>query len=288
MYLEGIIICCDYSDFLAATIIHNKHHFDRLVVVTSLSDEKTKKLCEHHYVECIQTDVFYEEGANFNKAKGINVGLNALSKKDWVIHLDADIYLPPLTRSILEKIDLNPEFIYGIDRMMCPNYEEWQKYISNPKPIHEGWIYIHPTAFPMGVRIAEYNNKGYEPIGFFQMWNPKVSNISFYPDQHGAADRTDVLFCKQWFRNKRSFIPEIISIHLDSEDLDKKEMGKNWNGRKTKLFELNNSNYQFPTHLDWNQNFHKTISYHEKRKISSKQKMINFLHKIKNFMFFKY
>ena len=235
MYLEGVIICVEYSDFLASTIIHNKQYFDDLVVVTSTTDEATRNLCEHMYVKCIQTDCFYENGDKFNKAKGINVGLAALSKKDWVIHLDADIYLPPLTRSILERIDLNPEFIYGIDRMMCPSYQEWQKYLEAPKPIHEGWIYVHPTRFPMGVRIAEYMNKGWEPIGFFQMWNPSVSGVFDYPDQHGEADRTDVLFCKKWPRNKRQFIPEIISIHLDSEKEDN-GMGKNWAGRKTKPF----------------------------------------------------
>lgn len=236
MYIEGLIICVNYDDILAHTLVSNKSHFDRLIVVTSLEDKATKNLCEHLNIECIQTDAFYEEDAAFNKAKGINIGLAALSKKDWVIHLDADIYLPPMTRSILERIDLDPLFIYGIDRMMCPTYTAWQDYVSNPRPIHEGWIYVHPARFPMGVRVAEYMSKGWEPIGFFQMWNPSVSKVYDYPDKHGAADRTDVLFSKKWERKRRALIPEVIAIHLDSEDLDLKEMGKNWKGRKTKRF----------------------------------------------------
>jgi len=238
MYLEGVIICCGYADFLAHTLPYNKHHFDRLVVVSDTKDTATKKLCEHLNVECIQTDIFYENGDKFNKAKGINVGLNALSNADWVIHLDADIYLPPMFRNIMNNIieELPKDNIYGVDRMMCPDYSAWASYMDDPKPLHEGWIYVHPNIFPVGVRIAEYTHKGWEPIGYFQMWNPKISNVFLYPDQHGAADRTDVMFCKNWPRGKRQLIPEIICIHIESENLDLKEMGKNWNGRKTKPF----------------------------------------------------
>lgn len=238
MYLEAVIVCVNYSDFLAHTLPFNKVHFDRLVVVTDRKDDKTKKLCEYHHVECVQTDAFYAEGSKFNKGKGINAGLNVLSRKGWVLHLDADIYLPPLTRKILENIELDPQYLYGIDRMMCPTYKEWVKFIENPRLTHEGWIYIHPNIFPMGVRIAEYMSKGYEPIGFFQLWNPITARIFWYPEEHGAADRTDVQFAKKWHRGKRALIPEIIGIHLDSEALNLKEMGKNWNGRKTELFKL--------------------------------------------------
>ena len=93
----------------------------------------------------MQTDVFYKGGAKFNKGLGITEGLKELDLDGWVIHLDADIYLPTLTRSILEKIELDKNKIYGVDRMMCPTYEAWRTYIEDPTPTHEGWIYIHPT-----------------------------------------------------------------------------------------------------------------------------------------------
>lgn len=238
MKIEAVMVCVNYSDFLSHTLPYNKQHFDRMVVVTDLNDERTKKLCEYHNVECVQTNEFYANSDIINKGRGINEGLKRLSKDAWIVHLDADIFLPPLTREILQNIegDLDKNGIYGIDRMMCPTYEAWAKYISNPSPLHEGWIFIHTTAFPLGVRIAEYKSKGWEPIGFFQMWYPSASGIYEYPNEHGAIDRSDVLHAKKWERKNRHLLPELIAIHLDSENLDLTEMGKNWRGRKTKIF----------------------------------------------------
>lgn len=235
--IEGVIVCVNYSDFLSHTLPQNKQHFNKLVVVTDTKDIKTKEVCEFYNVMCVCTDVFYEKGDKINKGKGINEGLKHLDKDGWVIHLDADIYLPPLTRNILESLDLDEKTIYGIDRMMCSSYEEWINFLENPKPLHEGWIFVHTDAFPLGTRIAEYKNKGWEPIGFFQMWNPKGSNVFEYPKEHGLIDRSDVIFAKKFERKNRQLIPEIICIHLDSEKL--LTMGKNWKGRKTQPFNLN-------------------------------------------------
>lgn len=236
MYLEGIIVCVNYSDFLVHTLPHNKTHFNNLIVVTDTKDLKTKKVCDYFHVRCLQTDIFYEKNNSFNKGAAINYGLQHLSKQDWVVHLDADIYLPPLTRTILENLPLQKQKIYGIDRLMCPNYEQWINFLNLPKPIQDSWIYIHLDAFPIGVRIAEYMNKnaGYEPIGYFQLWNPAESNVYDYPTEHDFCDRTDVLHCKKFARENRELLPELVAIHLDSEYLP--EMGKNWKGRKTKLF----------------------------------------------------
>lgn len=246
MYLEGVIVCVNYADFLAHTLPHNKIHFDRLVIVTDTKDARTKSLCEFYHVECVQTDVFYRNGDKFNKGAGINAGLDRLSKQDWVLHLDADMYLPPLTRTILNNLPLQPDKVYGADRLMCPSYSEWMRFMDSPPKTQEAWIYIHLTAFRMGVRIAEYMTKGggYEPIGYFQLWNPTGSGVNRYPEQHATADRTDVLHIKRWPREKRELLPELVTVHLDSEGLTTAEMGKNWNGRRTAIFGYDNRDYQ--------------------------------------------
>jgi hypothetical protein len=234
MKLEAVIVCVNYSDFLSHTLPSTKNQFDNLVVVTDLKDLETKKLCEYYNVKCIQTDVFYENGDTFNKGKGINEGLRHLDQNGWVLHIDADIYLPPQTRTILENLPLDSSKIYGADRLMCPSYEEWKLFESSPTPIQDSWIFVHLTRFPVGVRLCEYKtyHGGYEPIGYFQLWNPLVSNIFTYPNKHGFADRTDVLHCKKWPRAKRELLPEIIVIHLESES----GFGLNWKGRTTAQF----------------------------------------------------
>jgi len=243
MYLEAVIVCVNYSDFLAHTLPHNKSHFDNLIVITDTKDKETEKLCEYYHVKCIQTDIFYENGNSFNKGAAINYGLSQLNNKGWVMHLDADIYLPPLTRHILENIPLEAHKIYGADRLMCPSYEGWIKFLSVPRNIQEGWVYIHLNSFPIGVRIAEYNNKnaGYEPIGYLQLWNPRGSGVFNYPTEHDYCDRTDVLHCKKFPRQNRELLPEIVVIHLESEGLLVDSMGKNWKGRKTKPFQPDSS-----------------------------------------------
>lgn len=233
MYLEAVTVCVNYSDFLAYTLPLNKQHFDHWVIITSKDDKETQKLCRYHNVECITTDRFTEGGNLFNKAKGINDGLMFQSKRDWMIHIDADIVLPSTFRQMVEKMVLDKKAIYGVDRLMCPNFQEWTRHIQKPRPIYDNWIYVHLDAFPIAARVADYNGEGYAPIGYFQMWHPQTSKHLLYPEEHGAADRTDMAFAKKWRREDRRLIPEVIAIHLDSENATVESVGKNWQGRKT-------------------------------------------------------
>lgn len=232
--IEAVVVCVNYADFLAHTLPANRTQFDRMVVVSDADDERTKQLCEYYNVELVVTDAFYQNGDTFNKGAGINAGLEKLTCRGWVVHLDADIYMPPHTRGIIDRLDLDPVKIYGADRLMCPSYDAWADFICKPEPIQNSWVFIHPTAFPMGVRIAEYMTPkgGWGPIGYFQLWNPGGSGVWSYPTEHGAADRTDVLFSKQWTRSLRELLPEVLLIHLESTT----EMGCNWWGRRSPDF----------------------------------------------------
>jgi hypothetical protein len=240
VYIEAIVVCVNYSDFLAYTLPANRSLFDNMVVVTDTKDADTVSVCNKYNVRCIQTDAFYAGGNRFNKAAGINVGLKALRKHAWVVHLDADILLPPLTRYILEKVPLSTSKIYGIDRLMCNTYEDWIEYVEGPMSVHEGWAFTHLNLFSVGSRLVQYGEwmeegvpDGWVPIGFFQMWHPSTTNTYTYPGEHAAADRTDVLHAKRYPRANRELIPELVAIHLDSETA---RMGANWSGRQTARF----------------------------------------------------
>jgi hypothetical protein len=234
MKIEAITTCVSYADFLSHSLLWNVRHFDRLVVVTDRKDRRTRDLCEHHHVECVGTDAFYASDRAFAKSGGINAGLALLSGADWVVHLDADIVLPPRARALIEQANLDPEAIYGIDRMMCRSFEAWLAYIAAPEVQHSCDAFVQANAFPLGVRVAKLREDGWAPIGFFQMWNAASTGVLTYPD-HGAADRSDLAFARQWPRRKRALIPEVVAIHLAS-DVEGAEMGNNWRGRVSPSF----------------------------------------------------
>ncbi len=233
MRLEAVVVCVDYSDFLAATLPINVRFFDRLVVISTPDDYRTEVVCDCVGVELIKTDVFNKEKGEFCKGKGINEGLSRLLMSDWVVHLDADIVLPGNTRRSLEKAELDPTCVYGIDRFSCRSYEDWCRYSAHPRPVLQHDTMVHPWLFPVGTRICRGQYGGYLPIGFLQLWNPKGSDVFSYPENHTRADRTDVLFSLNWPRRKRILLPEIIGIHLESEQAPS---GANWSGRTTKKF----------------------------------------------------
>jgi len=56
--------------------------FDNLVVVTHPRDLDTQQICNENGVKVVTTDAFNKDGAVFNKGAAINVGINALHKRD--------------------------------------------------------------------------------------------------------------------------------------------------------------------------------------------------------------
>jgi hypothetical protein len=239
MKIEAVTVCDNYADFLSWTLPINRSLFDKYVVVTSEEDEQTRAICEYYHVLCIRTNAFYTDGEGkpdyslFNKANGINRGLAALALDGWVVHLDADIYLPPRSREALQAAHLDSRCLYGMDRMMCTDFKAWLRYLSKPENQHGRDGCLRANAFPLGARLLDLGRDGYVPIGFFQMWNPRGSGVFQYPNEHGYCDRTDTLFARGWRRIHRRLLPELVGIHLESAAV---EMGANWRGRTTPVF----------------------------------------------------
>lgn len=232
--LQGVIVCVEYGDFLAHTLPLNRGCFNDLVVVSDTRDTRTHAICEHYHTRCIQTDAFFADGQAFNKAAGINAGLDALGQANgrWTLHLDADIILPPRFGDLIRRANLDPNAIYGADRLMCRSYEDWMAYVAGPQPQHTSQVFVAPDAFPVGTRVARLTDDGYVPIGYFQLWNSLASGVRGYP-AHSSAARGDMLHALRWPRRLRHLIPEIFVIHLESEDTG---MGENWRGRRSKHF----------------------------------------------------
>jgi Glycosyl transferase family 2 len=232
MKLECVQVCVDYADYLAETLPQNLRHFDNMIVVTAPEDLETQRVCRYYGVRHAQTDVIRSRWGEFDKGKGINVGLDKLDGDSWILHLDADVALPPTTKQILANKQPNAKFLYGADRYCVNSFEAWRKHQAMPFLQQDGY-HVQLNAFDLAPRFAGQRMGGYSPPGFFQLWCPHASGVEFYPEEHTSAARTDVLFASNWYANQRFLLPELVVYHLDSQQ---SPQGTNWNGRRAPRF----------------------------------------------------
>lgn len=232
MNINAVTISVNCHDLLAHTLPSTKNCFNRLVIVTSKDDEETKKICSYWHVECISTDLFYKDGAKFNKGLGIQFGLDYLKSDDWVVCIDADIYLPPRFNEFIRCRTYNKDCIYGIDRLDIKDWDTWIKFYSNPTSLYyTGWV--NPTH---QVMYRFLDGSFYLPIGYFQMWNSKSRYAkNGYPIIYENAADSDVDFAKYWPPENRILIPETFVYHLSTKK-DSKIIGEDWSGRKSPRF----------------------------------------------------
>lgn len=238
MHLEAVTVCVGYADYLRETAPLNKHHFDRWVIVTSPRDRETLDLCHELSLTCLITDDFTRDQSQFNKGRGIQRGINNISCKDWVVHIDADVALPHDFPHALKMAHLDPSCIYGCDRMMVWGWDAWQAVKASGYRQHGRHCYVLPhDRYVIGARWASPTD-GYAPIGFFQLWHGGASikkgfHQKPYPHWHSGAARSDVQFALQWDRRQRVLIPELLVWHLETA---KAPIGGNWAGRTTPRF----------------------------------------------------
>ncbi len=233
LFLEGVIVCRHFDDFLEETLAENLAHFDDLVVVTSHDDRRTPDACHRHSVHCVATDALDARWRDdFNKGAAVNVGLAHLSHRGWLLHLDADVVLPDCFRTMLAKEPLDPQCLYGADRLNVTGWQQWQRLKA-----HEAYrrqfqhrCLVQNSGHPLGARLV-HREFGYCPIGYFQLWHGSAGRR--YPHNAGGAEHSDVAFAMQWPRGCRRLLPGVLCYHLQSEA---SPMGTDWRGRRTKRF----------------------------------------------------
>lgn len=235
MKLEAVTVCVDYADFLAEAARHNRHLFERWVIVTGPDDKATIELCRKFDLQCLVSGEV--AGGNFNKGRAISLGLHQLSTECWVCHLDADIVLPSTTLGMLQVADLDPSCLYGVDRVCLHSWEEWKRVeASGHLAAQHGYemvSFVPPGELAPRIRKGPF---GYVPIGYFQLWYHTARDGTprkDYPHTDSDAAHSDIKFALQWDRRRRVLLPEVFAVHLESERVD---YGANWKGRKTRPF----------------------------------------------------
>ena len=206
--LDVIIVSVNYNDYLLVSLSHNIKIFENITVVTSSDDLMCQKICEKFGVNCIITDVMYENGAKFNKGKAINKGIESIIEPDFILLLDADIIVNDKIK--LENI-IDDNF-YISDRWLCKDYNSYKRF-------KDGEITIE------NIGKCE-NNKG---LGFFQLFNINnnvIDKNKVFPENSNDAAWSDLMFRDKF--TKRQTIENDI-IHLGDPYM-------NWNGRRTSRF----------------------------------------------------
>lgn len=231
MKIEAVIVCVNFADILEFTLPHTLDVIDRVVIVSDHNDKATHRLCQKFSVDCVKTNVFYQDGDKFNKGRAINLGLSHLRHSDWILHIDADIMLPPRFRSMLEMANLDSKNLYGADRLNTGSYENWVSTLDSIYPQYAYRYLVRPIEkLPLGSRLVHLEY-GYCPIGYMQLWHSSVRRQ--YPIVCGSAEHSDVLFAVQWDRQRRILLPEFFVYHLQAETA---KYGADWQGRQTKKF----------------------------------------------------
>lgn len=134
--LHAIMVSVDYTDILRLTLPYNRHHFDTVTIVTSNDDRpNVSKLALDNQCFLYGTDAFYEDGADFNKWKALERGIDTFGLRycGWLCIMDADVLWPkeidlwpvdPLTRftkGINPTQNMVPGRIYTPRRRMFPD-----------------------------------------------------------------------------------------------------------------------------------------------------------------------
>ena len=217
MILRAITICINYSDYLRC-ILANRKHFDRWLIATVPDDVETLRVCEEVGLESLVSACHEPGGIGFhaawNKSAMINEAIGRLQEdvpegapaEDlWVVVLDADTHLPSDFRERLERQELDPDFLYGLEgRRICEGRE----------------IFDHEVEREPWTTLLERHRS---VIGYFNLFN--LSQPRRYPDDppHPRSGHNDWFFWMSFTSAKTRHLP-MNSLHLGG-------VAKNWGGR---------------------------------------------------------
>lgn len=204
--IDVIIVSVDYNDFLSITLESTSKLFN-VTVVTSSNDEECQELCKRYNVNCVITERMYENGAMFNKGKAINEGIKSLKNPEWILLLDADIYVKSDFLDILKRTDMRSQSLLVCKRLLIEDYDSFVRWKS-------------------GEDVGRMERaKGF---GYFQMFNiNKFRSDTIFPENSNDASFSDLEFRDKFNKNEIEINTHVIHLGRTCQ---------NWEGRKTDKF----------------------------------------------------
>lgn len=203
--MKGIVISVDYGDLLSITLPRNMRHLDSCLVITTPGDSETQKIAAAvPRVEILTTDVFYANGAKFNKGAAMEAGFDRIGRDGWILIWDADTLFPDWMP--LDGID--PECLHNAPRRILQDPRQW----------HPGFDW----------RLAPPTIDRVHP-GYFQLFHAGAEALKgrkdWYEPTYTHCGGTDYFFECHWpSAQRRKF--EWHVLHLGPRD-------SNWCGRQS-------------------------------------------------------
>jgi hypothetical protein len=206
----------NYGDILYYTLPRMMANFDRVTVVTDCHDEETAEVTRDCGAELCQTDLFYKDGAMFNKAQATRKGINTLGlgARDWLALVDSDVFLQDDIRPHLRHKARGT--LHGCTRRMCTTPWHWRQYLrtGSLRPLKKKNDRTHGVV-----------------VGYFQYFSMHGFSRFFprgypTPGNRTSAYMIDVDFARPW--SGQEWLP-FECIHLGPEKV-------NWDGRTSRRF----------------------------------------------------
>ena len=199
-----ITVSTNYDDLLDVIMPQNQRFFTKWYIVTDAQDKKTLDVIDKHNKGCV-TVLLYDfktHGRVFDKGGAIRYAQERMmaDRKDAghtdVLLLDSDIYLPDNFSTLIGKITVKPDTLYGCKRL---------DYYSHDAFLRDVPDHIYKPIF----------------VGYFQLY--KAS------DKYMYQCSTDASCCDERFTHlfscRRIVIPNLTVKHLGRACV-------NWTGRK--------------------------------------------------------
>lgn len=199
--MKAIIVSVDYGPQLSVTLPYNRHHFDEVLVVSAARDSDTARVAAENDARLFLTDAFWDNGADFNKWKALEQGLDRLGRDGWICLIDADILWP--RRAKLPSLEVGR--LYGPRRLLCP-------VVPPPIPDESLWTIFgeHPCQ----------DFSGFTQV--FHASDPVLPAPPWHEQDWRHAGGADTHFNRLWARSKRT--------RLQWDVLHVGQPGVNWCG----------------------------------------------------------
>jgi hypothetical protein len=205
--MRALVVSVEYGDLLAVTLNYNRAHFDEVWVVTSFADVETQQAARAEGAKVVLTDSFYDDGAHFNKWKGLEYGLDVMGRWGWLCLLDGDVCWPK-TAAVDER-QLVIGKLYGCHRHMDERFA-----LPYKVPAEESW------------RLLAIHRNLNEFAGFTQIFHstdPVLGSPPWHEIRWKHAGSADSIFQNKWRLEDK--------IRLGWNCLHIGGAGANWFGR---------------------------------------------------------